>query len=102
MIFQYNMIEVTTLSTVLEKHGPMGLMLIISIGMTVWLIRFVMRLHERSEARMQESQAAHLKAMADMALEVKKGFESSREMDKDLINEIRGLKDFVLNNKCKA
>jgi hypothetical protein len=96
------MVEVNTLSQLLEKHGPMGLMLIISIAMTVWLIRFVMRLHERSEIRMQESQAAHLKAMADMALEVKKGFESSREMDHELISEIRGLKDFMLENKCKA
>lgn len=103
---------VNTFSQILEKHGPLGLVLIIAIAGNIWLVRFIMKQaensearylmqSENSEARLNTMQEAHLKALAEIVVSVREGSQTSSARDKEILKEIGELRTNVKEGNCK-
>jgi hypothetical protein len=92
---------ITGFSAILSQHGPMGLMLVIAMAVNIWLVRFLMDLHVKSEERMRISQEAHLQAMAQIVSEVRESNIVARANDEALKKELSELRSNVKDGACR-
>lgn len=104
--------EVSTITSIFEKHGPFGLVLIIALVGIVWLGRFFLKqaqsnqdwMHTMLESHLEtqkahlETQQAHLKAVAELIVSLKEGELKGEVRHQAVLRELSQMRSDIMNN----
>lgn len=97
--------EVSTITSIFEKHGPFGLVLIIALVGIVWLGRFFLKQAQSNQEFMHtileshlETQQAHLKAVAELIVSVKEGELKGDVRHQAVLRELSQMRSDIMNS----